>query len=149
MKALVFVSYLHRNDISTWIGLVPVSLMYVFDFIQMNKKFTSIRHSLVDIVLAYTTPGQISPRTIPWHETIFLRHLPLSRFLVKPLRVNNITMKSFSKICRSKSLLNCMSHNLYIKLRTQHKLYKKLVHNPYWRVVTVNYVLLRKWKWCS
>ena len=41
------------------------------------------------------TPGQTSKQK---KKKVFLRRLPLSRFLPKILRVNKITMKSFSEI---------------------------------------------------
>ena len=41
-------------------------------------------------------PGHASKRK---YEKIFLRRLPLSRFVAKTLRVNKIARKSFSKIC--------------------------------------------------
>ena len=47
---------------------------------------------------------------------IILRRQPLSRFLVRTLRVNKIVLKSFSKICRSDSTLNCRSHHSCKKL---------------------------------
>ena len=56
---------------------------------------------------------------------IFLRRFPISKLLAKTLRVNRIAMKSFSKICRSDSTLNCRSHHSHIKLthsrRLQHE----------------------------
>ena len=54
-------------------------------------------------------PGQASKKTS-------LRRFLLSRFLAKSLRVNNLPWKSFSKICRSESTLNCRSRHLCIKL---------------------------------
>ena len=39
-------------------------------------------------------------------KQIFLRRLPLSRFLAKTRKVNKISKKNFSKICHSKSTLN-------------------------------------------
>ena len=44
----------------------------------------------------FQTPRQTSKRK---YQKIFLRRLPLSRFVIKTLRVNEIAMKSFSKIC--------------------------------------------------
>ena len=42
------------------------------------------------------------------------------------LRLNEIAMKSFSKICRLDFILNHMS--------------RRLNRNPYWRIVIINYV---------
>ena len=39
----------------------------------------------------------------------------MNRFLKKTMKVNKIATKNFSKICRSKSTLNCRSHHLWIK----------------------------------
>ena len=47
---------------------------------------------------------------------IFLRQLPLSRFLAKTLRVNKIAMRTFSKIFCLELTLNCRSHHSCIKL---------------------------------
>ena len=40
-------------------------------------------------------------------ENIFFWRLPLCSFLAKILKENKIVMKSFFKICNSKSKLNC------------------------------------------
>ena len=48
-------------------------------------------------------------------KNIFLRPLPL-RFLAKIRKVNKITLKSFLKICRSESTLNCKAHHSCINI---------------------------------
>ena len=52
------------------------------------------------------------------YQVIFHRLLSLGRFLAKPMRVNKIDMKSFSKIYRSESTLSCKYRQLRIKIDT-------------------------------
>ena len=74
------------------------------------------------------------------YEKIFLRRLPLSRFLIKTLRVIKIAMQSFSKICRSDSSLNCRSRHSRIKLKhTKVKWPGKQGRDPDGRVILANY----------
>ena len=47
------------------------------------------------------------------YEYIF-RWLPLSRFLAKILRVDKIVTKSFSKICRTNSILTFYMSHIYV-----------------------------------
>ena len=94
-------------------------------------------------------------------KNIFIRCLPLRKFLAKYLRVNKITMKnffinlSFLFDCRSRHSINayrelwcgfihvCTAYYLCIKLiRTQHKWCEMLGCNPDWRVVMNNYVCM-------
>ena len=53
------------------------------------------RHSLVGTVFR----PDISNLTKHEHEGVFLRRLPLSKFLAKTLKVNKIAVKSLLKIC--------------------------------------------------
>ena len=67
----------------------------------MKSYPTCSRRGLVSSVSAYQIqkPGlmsQVSHQKLKY-EKIFLRRLPLSRFLAKPLKVNKSAMKEFLK----------------------------------------------------
>ena len=64
----------------------------------------------------------------------------LSRFLAKTLRIIKAAMKSFSKICRSETTLNCRSRHSRIKLTHTTCVVEKVGRNPDWRIVMANYV---------
>ena len=84
------------------------------------------------------------------YETIFLRWLSLSRFLAKTLRINKIALKSWSKIYRLETILNCRSCHSYIKLthtHIQHKWCEKLGRNPSWRFVISTYIYMYLCMW--
>ena len=68
------------------------------------------------------------------------------RFLATRLRVNKTATKSFSKICRSKSNLNCRSRHTCIKFIFTHKWWEKLSRNPGWRAVMGNFVSISYYK---
>ena len=77
------------------------------------------RHCLAGSVLVYKTWSLGSnPRSVfkMKRDKIFLRQLPLTRFLEKTLKVKiKLPWKSFSEIGHSQSTLNCRSHLSHIK----------------------------------
>ena len=67
----------------------------------------------------------------------FLRLLPFSRLLAKTLKLNKISMKIFSKICRSES-----SHTHIWNQHSQQKWCEQLNRNSNWRIVIHTYVMM-------
>ena len=78
-----------------------------------------------------TSRGSVVNRSNIFNNTkkIYLRRLPLSRFLAKTLKVNKIAMKSVSKqICRSESTLDCRSPR-HSCIKLTHTTYVSCVRN--------------------
>ena len=98
-------------------------------FVNFFHFFTSILYNIFQILISKSRMRKICVRRYEgynsqlWYDgnwflawKMFLLWFPLSRFLAKTLRVNK--MKSFSKICRLESTLNCRSRHLMYKINT-------------------------------
>ena len=100
--------------------------------LKLLAKENGSRRSLVDSVLAIRRKariralGQTAKQNI---KRVFPRRFPLSRFMAIILRVNNIAMISFSKICHSESTLNCRSRHICIKLTLMYKIIDQFLRN--------------------
>ena len=84
--------------------------------LQFRKDFLKIIFVIMVRFLDLKPGFELQARQQNKIQKVFLRWFHLSRFLAKTLRINNIVMKNFSKICRSESTLNCGSRHLCIKL---------------------------------
>ena len=93
------------DSIPVHISVLFMSCIYSLKYKNKNKNKKNIYIYRSDI------------KTKIWKYFFLFFRFPLSRFLAKTLRVNRITMKTFSNICRSESSLNCGLCHSCIKLR--------------------------------
>ena len=95
-----------------------ISNMYSKRWVELNHSHNfCYLYAFILLLLSWNLYSYSKARHQNEIRKVFLRRFPLNRFLAKTPRVNNIPIKSFSKICRSKSTLNCSSRHSCIKLK--------------------------------